>query len=85
MSPARSTKAQIVFFTGVNTWTATYLDVKAAAAVAVFTAAYLAWLAPNEEPEPWDPPEYGGDAGQSFFYVLGVIAFVWLLWVLIAR
>lgn len=86
MQLARWTKAQVVFFTGLNTWTATYLHVKTAALIGVAVAAYLAWLSPNEEPEPWRPPVFGDD-GQStldvvikFALALIVVCLAW--WVL---
>lgn len=58
MKLARWTKAQVVFFTGLNGWLAMYVAVKWAALCTVATAAYLAWLSPNEEPSAWDPPEH---------------------------
>lgn len=48
MKPARWTKAQVVFFTGLNGWLAMYVAMKWAALCTVATAAYLAWLSPNE-------------------------------------
>jgi hypothetical protein len=60
LQPARWTKAQLGFFTGVNTWCALYLESeRQVAAIAIVIGAYLTWLAPNQDelpaPAPWEP------------------------------
>lgn len=68
MNPARWTKVQVGFFTGVNGWCALYLNSeRQVAGIAILIGAWLTWLAPNseaddaaeDEPQRLDPPDWG--------------------------